>query len=372
MTSITVEIFCSALYTNKGVVLDGAKRAEIASIVNSEVMPTVEKILSYDDFKELSVLNFEGSGAYALFDTYLSVSAVLGSQKAGSLFYELALVYFEHNRKASIEKYAQYGNAWNLDDAQRYERQYNQLKSNVRVNDFALVMSVISLCATTADVMGDFDDISVFKNKGGSYMLTFLRRQSALLSAAEDRESLAYAGMLAFEFVFNEVSAPEGFTTLEASEWYALARGGEQMWSICSTLPELFSLYSAFANTLTLSEAELLYSSENQEERRAVVLTVLDRCRSEFVLWADKLAACSLATDYEKNAIYACGASDEFYEYANTHTALTPSELAALISECAAAADGEAQARLEAALESFMFSVAPYVTYVYYGKNNVH
>ncbi len=359
MTSITVELFCSALYSADGMVLSSEHKAKLAELVRGKIIPIFEETLSYEDFKELSVLNFDIADIHSLFDTYLSVTSVLDAQKAGRLFYGLALIYFEQSRRASAEEYAKYGNSWNLEDTQKYARQYKELSDKVNPNDFALVMSMTSLFASSADIFGELDEISVFSEDKDSYLLTVMRRQAALLRKASSRDSLAYAGKLVLEFVFGELNAPKHFDTLESNEWYALGASGDALYELCLTLPELFELYSAFANTLTRAEANSLLS-EDSGEREKTALAVLGRCSDELTAWANELSSRTLAGEREMAAIKNCGEAEGFAEYEERRSEITPSELASAVRE-----GGES---LDTAIENFMFSVAPYATYVYYGR----
>ncbi len=367
MTSRIVEVFCATLYEHKNMVLSPEKREQLVALTKGQVIPLLETVLSYNDFEKLSVLNFDISAPDALFDTYLSLSSLLGNEKAGNLFYNFALLYYDQSYQMTMEHYEQYGYSWSLEDAQKYKRQHEQLKNTVAIEDFSTVMSIVSLCAASIDVFAGLEDVSFIREKGGGYLLSLMRRQAKTLDAADNAESLACAGGLLLEFVFGEMRPPEQFSPIEDAEWYAIAENGADLHALCSTIPQFFDLYRAYAYALTQEEADVLLNHADQ--RAQTVFSVLSRCEEEFVLWAKSVSACTLACEAEKKAIELCKETQAFSAYASQQMPVSAERLATLIALCASnPSDQTAKEELQAALESFAFSVAPYVSYVYVGR----
>ncbi len=362
--SALLEVFCATLLDREGLVLSGKPLEKAETVLREKVLAILEARISFEDFEELHVTNFDWSTPRSLAHSYVRLIRVVGTEAGGRLAYELLHLYLTESESTARENYLLYGRSWDLVNAERYARQAGELAA-IPVSDFSVLCAMLSLCASTTDLDELWDTDSSSAEEIASLLLTFVRRQSALLGQLS-AESLSVAGKLIFELVFYELSPPEGATTLEAEEWYALAENGEAAALMGATLYDFFAFYRQLAAEMTPADAEALLSGDADTVTKTLC-SLCVRCEDGMLVWLEKLSACRFASEEERLALVQLGLWDAFEGYRAERQTVLPADLFAALTVCRDDPSSASREALIRTAEDFAFGIAPYATYVFYG-----
>lgn len=369
MTSGLLEVFCREIYGCDLSTLNPVLKEGLLAQINTYILPNLERNkISYEEFEKLNLADFTSADIEGLCRAYLNASQIIGAERAGGLMYDLCLSYLAQAEADSLDKYHNHGYEWFYTEAERYRTERQMLERDVSREDFTLLVGVASLCVSTvrgADIFG----ADVIDGDAGGLLLTFIRRQAALFDGGITARSAGAMTRVLLEYTFNNTSPSAGASALETNYFYALGEFGEDFYRFGQTLPKLIELYADSAKKMTADEASLILSGD-ANTRIKTLCSILSRSKDTLSPFFCELEACSLKTQAELEAIEKSGKEGEYLSYAEKRESVKTADLIRGIAAVADSTDdGTEQSitELYGLLENYLFGIAPYATFVYFG-----
>lgn len=369
ITSGLLEVFCREIYGCDLSTLNPLLKEGLLAQINTYILPNLERNnISYEEFEKLNLADFTSADIEGLCRAYLNASQIIGAERAGGLMYDLCLSYLAQAEADSLDKYHNHGYEWFYTEAERYRTERQMLERDVSREDFTLLVGVASLCVSTvrgADIFG----ADVIDGDAGGLLLTFIRRQAALFDGGITARSAGAMTRVLLEYTFNNTSPSAGASALETNYFYALGECGEDFYRFGQTLPKLIELYADSAKKMTADEASLILGGD-ANTRIKTLCSILSRSKDALSPFFCELEACSLKTQAELEAIEKSGKEGEYLSYAEKRESVKTADLIRGIAAVADSTDdGTEQSitELYGLLENYLFGIAPYATFVYFG-----
>ncbi|MBE6548440.1 MAG: hypothetical protein E7667_06170 [Ruminococcaceae bacterium] len=301
-----------------------------------------------------------------LMNVYWVSVSVIGSEQAGRLFYEFASLYLESKAAEYSKLYADSGEDIHLEYAKRYAQQRWEMENKLGEESFVAASNFIFSCVSSIKKNGMSAGIgNLMQGDVAGAVLSVIRRQSAEAARLPlDSEQWGIAAEIIFEIIIFDVNPTESMGELQLSCFENMSHRADAANAIGQSIPDILSLYAQVAHKMTSQEMALILS-KNKLEMISGICSALLRGEKRFIEWVQKIEQIEIDGAEDYLLIEAAGLADEYEKYAATRQEVTAEELFEFIRQCADRENKDAQAKLLSRVEDFLFSVAPYYTFIF-------
>lgn len=322
-----------------------------------KLLDSVEKRLS-DDEEELS--------ASLLSELYLLCIGGLGRERGAKLIYSASVACLDRRSRIFRERYEKYGYQWYLDDAERYAELSSEIREEIGYERLADAMGVFFFSTSLLSGMPAVNNEGGFVLDNAELLLLLDRQASYLADNTLTNEQWQTVFEVYFELYFAESDAPRDFDEVEREEYLALRNNREYAPLLGGIMPYVTNLYVAFVNRLSGERLGRLMSSD-RSVARLEFLNTLYLCKNEFLPLAARFSSLRFDSEHEKNALIRADVYEDYLIYEKYRKATSGADLYNAIGNYLRGSYSKAQ--LDGVFENYMFSSAPYYTYVFIFDN---
>lgn len=370
LTNIASEL----IFRREGLVLTDGDKSEMRKNINSsveeiikfssvgygmvtELLTRVEERIAEDE-KELTLNLF--------CDLYLICIGELGRERASKLVFSSTLAYLDGISELERERYEKYGYEWYLANAEKHERLSFEIKEEIGYQKFSDALGVVffsaSLAAGTPIINGE-ESFSLDESE----LLLLLKKQASYLGENTITSAQWQTVFeLLFELVISESDAPQQFDDVESEFYLAIKNCEEYALQIGKIMPHVTNLYVAVVNKLSKERLSRLMSNDASIAKIELLNSVY-MCKNEYFALSSNFSKLRFASEHEKNALVRKEVYDDYMIYEKYRKAVDSADLYNTIGGYLKGIYSKEQ--LDGAIENYLFSTAPYFTYVFVFDN---
>ena len=323
----------------------------------TELLESIEKRLEEEE-SELTIRLFG--------DLYLISLGKLGRERAADLVFYSTLAYLDNSAKTFRERYEKYGYSWYLEDAEHYDRLSLEIKENIGEEKLADALGVVFFSSSLVSGTPLLREDEGFSLDSGELLLLLKKQAEHLDESALSRSQWQTVFELLFEVCFSESQAPKHLDEVEKEEYSALRNCDDYALKLGNVMPYLTDLYAAAVNKLS-EERLVRLMSEDASVAKLEFLNSVYMCKNEFFALTASFSKQSFTSEHEKNALERAGAYEDYLKYAEYRRHTDGTDLYNAIGAYLSGRQSEEQ--LHNAFEGYLFSSAPYFTYVFIFDN---
>ena len=367
-------IASTLVYLRDGLVLSESEKKELVENIDLSVEEVLED--SAVDYRMANELlegiekrldEEEGALSFKLVsDLYLLSLGKLGRERAAKLIFYSALAYLDESAKTARERYEKYGYGWYLENAEKYESLYFEIEENIGDEKLADALGVVFFSSSLASGMPLLSEDDSFSLDSGELLLLLKKQAEHLEENALSSAQWQTVFQLLFEIWFSESDAPKHFDEVEREEYLALRNCDEYALQLGNIMPSVTSLYVAAVDRLSEDRLTRLIGDDTSVAKLEFLNSIYT-CKNEFFALCASFSKQSFASEYEKNALERTGVYEDYLKYAEYRRQSNGADLYNAIGAYLSGRQSEAQ--LHNVFESYLFSSAPYFTYVFVFDN---
>ncbi len=296
----------------RGIRLGAQQRKRLSVYMESSVLPmlerenmTAEELLRLCQSME-QIFSAEKSDRTSslslLARIYRESMLLLGTDRAGELFYECLLLWADYRLQVYEERYQTYGYEFYLEYSEELLSQREQLTQTVGKENFSFLLSSLFFGASLFSLLTDeiFSDPDVTTVRPAEYLALLQKHRQMLAEHTPSRQqwSVCFSVLTAWVTDSGSTSLSDRWTALQKAEWNAFltAEHAAVLGDFCVDLSEL---YQAVAEILTEETLSVLQTG-TREQRLQTICLLLSDLPIQTETFLERSSGLQLASDAEK------------------------------------------------------------------------
>ena len=322
-----------------------------ASVTPEELEQILVLVREYCDELEASEQASSHLPVFCRF--YQRVVGLVGTARAGMLTFDGIRLYLTNRIVVCEQRYAEYGYAWYLEDANLYRARLESLDNELSDQTLSDAISVFVMLGSflTGVVPAELSQKSTLLYDGEILQILQMQADKFATLDVTPRQWMLIAD------IFSDVT-PKSANTALLSQLNVLQTSGASA-RIAQAMPALLSLYRATVKHLTVQDVALLRSDAAQAQKATAICRALAHCEEEFMAFTATLEPL-LHTDgtAEVRELKRLGLYADFELFAASTAPIDKDALFAQICTY-----DSAQPALQDACLSYLFGHAPHLAY---------
>ena len=362
------EICAEVVFRTEGLVLKETEKQKLTENLRQTLLPMLAAIPVYPEETEAVLSSAErtlGDGGvvdpwFLWFGFYQSNLSILGSTRAGRLGYATTAVWLSSREETCRDRYEKYGYAWYLTDAERYASMKSRLENELGEDGFCSAAEILTFAASSfvggASAWGSTEGYGL---RAGELTAILSRQSAYFVELSLTAEQWSLMGELLGE------AAPKRRNTTLKAELGVLA-DEDYFARAARVMPSLLALYRAFAERLSVEDAQTIFYGDDETARIHTVCRLLVACDSELQTLLETVEAyAATESEKEKKILSQLGVLSDCQALLDATGTANSETLREKIAACAEVASPERAEDVRAALRAYLATQAPYLFYAF-------